>query len=68
MPCIVYHNRLLNFIPAHRFRRTILCRFRVHVLGEIGTVLRINVILVTGHNADRMDPHERSVPNEVRIK
>jgi len=68
MPCTIDHNHLLNFLPAHRFCWTILCGYRVHVLGEIGIVLRVNVILVAGHNADRMDPHERSVPDEVRIK
>jgi len=68
MACAVDHNRLLYIILTHWFRRTVLLQHRVHVLGEIGPVLRINVILVAGHNADRMDPHERSVPDEVRIK
>lgn len=68
MSCAVDHNRLLDVVPTHRFRRTVLRQHRVYVLGEIGTVLRVNVIFVAGHNADRMDPHERSIPDEVRIQ
>jgi len=68
MPCAVDHNLLLDVVLTHRFHRTVLRRRRVRVLGEIGTVLRVNGILVAGHNADRMDPHERSVPDEVGIQ
>ncbi|KAL5242823.1 hypothetical protein ACI65C_010233 [Semiaphis heraclei] len=64
MPCAIDHNRLLDFVPAHRFRWTISRGYRVHVLGEIGTVLRVNVILVAWHNAHRVDPRERSFPDE----
>jgi len=68
MPCAVDHNLLLDIVLTHRFHRTVLRGRRVRALGEIGTVLRVNGILVAGRNANWMDPHERSVPDEVRIQ
>lgn len=55
MPCAVDHNLLLDIVLTHRFHRTVLRGRRVRALGEIGTVLRVNGILVAGRNANWMD-------------
>jgi len=56
---------MLVVVSVHRCHRTVLRQHRVQFLGQVVAVLRVHVLLVPGHNADRMDSHRRSVPDEV---
>lgn len=63
----VHRNRYLAGVPAYRFHWTVWRPKSVNILDKIDAVLYVRVICVAGHNADRMDSRQRSVPDEVRL-
>lgn len=67
-PVAVDRGHLLVVLPVHRSNRTIVRPQCVQQLRETDIVFLDLVHIVAGSHADRMDPHERSVSHEVRIR